>query len=79
MIQSIYFSRKFKNNIKNVTAKIASREIYLIDKLKIKILVEMNIMKSKEIDILIFRFTALISSYKIDISIELKLKERVVR
>ena len=41
-------------------------------------LVEINIIKLKEIDILASRFITLISSYKIDVSIELKLKERVV-
>ena len=79
VIQSIYFPRKFKDDIKNITAKIAPREIYLINKLKIKMLVEINIIKSKEIDILAFRFITFISSYKIDVSIELKFKGRAIR
>ena len=73
MILSIYLLEKFKNNT-YITAKIASREIYLIDKLKIKILIEMNIIKSEEIDILISRSTTLIFNYKIEILVELKLK-----
>ena len=75
VILLIYFSRKFKNDIKDVTAKIASREIHLINKLKIKILIKINIIKLKEIDILISRFIASISNYKMKIIIELKLKE----
>lgn len=75
IILSIYFLSKFKNDIRKITVKIIFREIYLINNLKIKILVEINIMKSKKIDILIFRFITSISSYKINISIELKLKK----
>ena len=75
VILLIYFPRKFSNDIKNVTAKIASREIHLINKLKIKILIKINIIKLKEIDILISRFIASISNYKMKIIIELKLKE----
>ena len=78
MILLIYLLGKFKNNI-NIIAKTASREIYLIDKLKIKMLIEMNIIKSKEIDILISRSSILIFSYKIEVSIKLKLKERTIR
>ena len=74
MILFIYFLGKFKNNI-YITTKIAFREIYLIDKFKIKILIKINIMKLKEIDILISRFITLIFSYKIEILVELKLKK----
>ena len=73
MILFIYFSKKFKNSI-NITIKTISREIYLINKLKIKILIKINIIKFKEIDILISRSFTLIFNYKIKIFIELKLK-----
>ena len=73
MILFIYFLERFKNNI-YITIKIISREIYLINELKIKILIEINIIKLKEIDILISRFTILIFSYKIEVLVELKLK-----
>ena len=78
MILFIYFFEKFKNNI-DIIIKTISREIYLINKLKIKILIRINIIKLKEINILIFRSITLIFSYKVKIFIELKLKERVIR
>ena len=78
MILSIYFLEKFKNNI-DITAKIISREIYLINKLKIKILIEINIIKSEEIDILISRSFTLIFNYKIEIFVEFKFKRRAIR
>ena len=78
MILSIYFLEKFKNNI-DITIKIISREIYLINKLKIKILIEINIIKLKEIDILIFKFITLIFNYKIEIFVEFKFKKRIIR
>ena len=42
-------------------------------------LIEINIIKLKEIDILISKFTTLIFSYKIEVFIEFKLKRRVIR
>ena len=78
MILLIYLSEKFKNSI-NIIAKTTSREIYLIDKLKIKMLIEINIIKSKEIDILISRSSASIFNYKIEVSVKLKFKGRAMR
>ena len=42
-------------------------------------LIEINIIKSKEIDILISRFFALIFNYKIKVLVELKFKKRIIR
>lgn len=79
VILSIYFSGKFKNDIKKITAKTASREIHLINNLKTKMLVEMNTIKSERIDILFFRSTTSILSYKMNMFIKLKPKGRAVR
>ena len=78
MILFIYLSGKFKNSI-DITIKTTPREIYLINELKIKMLIEINIMKLEGIDILISRFAASIFSYKIEVFVELKLKRRAVR
>ena len=47
--------------------------------MKVKILIEINIIKLEEIDILISRSSALIFNYKIEIFVELKLKRRAIR
>ena len=73
----IYFPNS--KNKKKVTIKIALKEIYLINNLKIKIFIRINIIKSKKINILISYFIILISSYQIDISIKLKSKEKAIR
>lgn len=78
IILSIYFLEKFKNNI-DITIKITPREIYLINELKTKILIEINIMKLEEIDILISRSFTLIFSYKIEVLVKLKPKKRAIR
>ena len=78
MILSIYFPGKSKNNT-DITAKTTPREIHLIDELKAKMLMRINIMKSEEIDILTSRSTTSISSYKVEIPVELKPKGRAMR
>ena len=42
-------------------------------------LIEINIMKLEEIDILISRFATLIFNYKIKVFIKLKFKKRAIR
>ena len=56
-IFSLFFSRKNKVD-KYITTKIASREVYIINNLKIKMLIEINVIILEKIDILISTFIA---------------------
>ena len=78
VILPIYFPGKTKDG-QEVTAKTAPREIHLVDELKAKMLVGMDIMKPEGIDVLSSRSVASISSCKVDVPIELKPKGRAVR
>ena len=78
VILSIYLPGKTKDG-QEVTAKTAPREIHLVDELKAKMLVGMDIMKPEGIDILSSRSVASISSCKVHVPIELKPKGRAVR
>ena len=78
VILPIYFPGKSKDGT-DITAKTAPREIHLVDELKAKMLVGMDIMKPEGIDILTSRSSASISSCKVEVPVELKPKGRAVR
>ena len=79
-----YFTKKYvlldlyllgRRNNKKIRAKII-REVYLIDGLKIKILLGTNIINLKKINIITLRNEAYIKLYNITVSINLKLRSR---
>ena len=61
-----------------IIAILASRKIHIIDNLKINILINMNIMMSKQIDILTFQLKVKINNYNIIVFIEIRIKNRVI-
>ena len=73
MLLKIYLSR-IRNKI-NVRVKII-REAYLVNNLKIRILLNTNIIKLKKIDIITSKNQVYIESYNITIQIDLKLRTR---
>ena len=61
-----------------IIAILASRKIHIINNLKINILINMNIMMSKQIDILTFQLKVKINNYNIIVFIEIRIKNRVI-
>ena len=78
VILPIYFLGKSKNS-RDITTKTAPREVHLVNELKAKMLVGMDIMKPEGIDILSSHTVASISSCKVKVPIKLKPKGRAVR
>ena len=79
IIYKIYLSNEKNKNERVVTIKITLREIYLVNKLVIDILLRNDILISKEINLLFLKKIAYIDSYKINILIEVHLKESLIR
>ena len=75
----IYLFNKKNKNERIITIKITLREIYLINKLVIDILLKNNILVLKEINLLFSKKIVYIDSYNINISIEVYLKEFLIR
>ena len=73
VLLKMYFSNK-RNN-KNIYAKI-TKKTYLIDDLKTKMLLKIDIIEFKKIDIIISKNQAYINSYDITIKIDLKSRSR---
>ena len=69
IITPIYIPGKAKNGT-IVTAKLAPREIYIVDNLRANMLIGMDIITSKGIDILAFKRVAHITSCDIEAPIE---------
>ena len=69
IIASMYIPRKTTNG-STATAKLAPREIYIVDNLRANMLIGMDIMTSEGIDILASKRVAHITSCKIEAPIE---------
>ena len=79
IIYKIYLSNKKNKNKRIIIIKIISREIYLVNKLVIDILLRNNILILKEINLLFLKKIAYINNYNINIFIEVYLKESLIR
>ena len=79
IIYKIYLFDEKNKNKRIVIIKIISREIYLIDKFVIDILLRNDILILKEINLLFLKENAYIDSYDINILIEIHLKESLIR
>ena len=79
IIYKIYLSNEKNKNKYIIIIKIISREIYLINKLVIDILLKNNILILKEINLLFLKKIAYIDNYNVNISIEVYLKESLIR
>ena len=79
IIYKIYLFNKKNKNERIIIIKIISREIYLINKLVINILLRNDILILKEINFLFLKEIAYIDNYKINILIEVHLKESLIR
>ena len=79
IIYKIYLFDEKNKNERIVIIKIISREIYLIDKLVVDILLRNDILVLKEINLLFLKENAYIDSCDINIFIEIYLKESLIR
>ena len=79
IIYKIYLSNEKNKNKRIVTIKTISREIYLIDKLVVDILLKNDILVSKEVNLLFLKKIAYIDNCDMNISIEVHLKESLIR
>ena len=79
IIYKIYLSNKKNKNERVVIIKTISREIYLVNKLVVDILLRNNILILKEINLLFLKEIAYIDNYKVNILIEVHLKESLIR
>ena len=79
IIYKIYLFDKKNKNEYIVIIKIISREIYLVNKLVINILLRNNILILKEINLLFLKEIAYINNYNINILIEVYLKESLIK
>ena len=79
IIYKIYLSNEKNKNEYIVIIKIVSREIYLINKLVVDILLKNDILILKEINLLFLKRIAYIDNYDINIFIEIHLKESLIK
>ena len=79
IIYKIYLSNNKNKNKRIVIIKTISKEIYLINKLVVDILLKNNILILKEINLLFLKKIAYINNYNINILIEIYLKESLIR
>ena len=79
IIYKIYLSDEKNKNKRIVTVKTISREIYLIDKLIVDMLLRNDILVLKEINLLFLKENAYIDSCDVNILIEVHLKESLIR
>ena len=79
IIYKIYLSNEKNKNKYIVIIKTISRKIYLVNKLVIDILLKNNILILKEVNLLFLKKIAYIDNYNINISIEIHLKESLIR
>ena len=79
IIYKIYLFNKKNKNKCIVIIKTISREIYLVNKLVIDILLKNDILILKEINLLFLKKIAYINNYNINIFIEVHLKESLIR
>ena len=74
IIYEIYLSNEKNKNERVIIIKMIRREIYLVNKLVVDILLRNNILIIKEIDLLCLKEIAYINNYDINILIEIHLK-----
>ena len=79
IIYKIYLSNEKNKNKYIIIIKTISREIYLINKLVIDILLKNNILILKKVNLLFLKKIAYIDNYNINIFIEIHLKEFLIR
>ena len=79
IIYKIYLSNKKNKNKRVIIIKITSREIYLVDKLAVDILLRNDILILKEVDLLFLKKIAYIDNYNINIFIEVHLKKSLIK
>ena len=79
IIYKIYLFNKKNINKYIIIIKIIRREIYLINKLVVDILLRNDILILKEINLLFLKEIAYIDSCNINISIEVRLKEFLIK
>ena len=79
IIYKIYLFNKKNKNEYIIIIKIISREIYLVNKLVVDILLKNNILILKEINLLFLKEIAYIDNCDINILIEVHLKESLIR
>ena len=79
IIYKIYLSNEKNKNERIVIIKIISREIYLVNKLVIDLLLRNDILILKKINLLFLKEIAYIDNYNINILIEIYLKESLIR
>ena len=79
IIYEIYLSNEKNKNKRIIIIKIILREIYLVNKLVVDILLRNNILILKEINLLFLKEILYINSYNINISVEIYLKESLIR
>ena len=79
IIYEIYLSNEKNKNKYIIIIKTISREIYLVNKLVVDILLRNDILILKEINLLFLKEIAYIDNYNINIFIEVHLKESLIR
>ena len=79
ILYKIYLFNKKNKNERIIIIKIILREIYLVNKLVVNILLKNDILILKEINLLFLKEIVYINSYNIDISIEVYLKESLIK
>ena len=79
IIYKIYLSDEKNKNKRVIIIKTISREIYLIDRLVVDILLRNDILVLKEVNLLFLKKIAYIDSCNVNIFIEVYLKESLIR
>ena len=79
IIYKIYLSNKKNKNEYIVIIKTISKEIYLVNKLVVDILLRNDILILKEINLLFLKEIAYIDNYNVNIFIKIYLKEFLIR
>ena len=79
IIYEIYLSNEKNKNKYIIIIKTISREIYLVNKLVVDILLRNDILILKEINLLFLKEIAYIDSYNVNILIEVHSKESLIR
>ena len=79
IIYKIYLSNEKNKNERIIIIKTTLREIYLINKLVVDILLRNNILILKEINLLFLEKAIYIDSYNINILIKIYLKKSLIR
>ena len=78
IIYKIYLSNEKNKNKRIIIIKTTLREIYLVNKLVVDILLKNNILILKEINLLFSKQIVYIDNYNINILIEVYLKESLI-